>query len=202
MILVGLTGGIGSGKTTVAKHFLKLGIPVFFADDEAKWLMQNSDLLKSKIIETFGESTYLKGKLNKPYLANLVFNDKLNLEKLNNIVHPAVKVHFKDWLSKQKSDYIIYENAILFETNSASDFDFIICVTADLETRINRIIIRDHTTKAHVLKRIENQFPENIKIKHSDVVIINNINANLKDEVLQIHHQIISKFSSSFSKNL
>ena len=195
MNLVAITGGIGSGKTHFAKLFQNLGIPVFFADDQAKALMQNATLLKAKIIDVFGEMSYKNGELNRPYLANLVFNDKTNLTKLNKIVHPAVKAHFKNWLLMQKSDYIIYENAILFETNTAADFDFIICVTADLETRINRIIKRDGSTRQQALSRIENQIDDNERIKKSDLVVYNNSDENLNKEVLKIHQSLLKLFA-------
>lgn len=194
MILVGLTGGIGSGKTTVAKLFLNLGIPVFFADEEAKWLMQNSISLKAKIINAFGEESYLNNSLNRTYLANIVFNDKIKLNDLNQIVHPEVKIHFKAWLLKQKSDYIIYENAILFESNSASDFDLIICVIDELKSRIDRVVKRDHTTRQQVIKRIENQMDDVEKIKKSDFVIKNDSEINLKTAVLKIHNEILRHF--------
>lgn len=191
MILVGLTGGIGSGKTTIAKLFLNLGIPVFFADEEAKWLMQNSLSLKAKIIETFGEMSYVNNNLNRAHLANIVFNDKIKLNELNQIVHPEVKAHFKTWLLKQKSDYIIYENAILFESDSASDFDLIICVIDKLESRIDRVVKRDHTTRQQVIKRIENQMDDIEKVKKSNFVIKNDSESNLKTEVLKIHNEIL-----------
>lgn len=194
MILVGLTGGIGSGKTTVAKLFLNLGIPVFFADEEAKWLMQNSLSLKAEIINAFGEMSYLNGSLNRTYLAHIVFNDKTRLNELNQIVHPVVKAHFKTWLLKQKSDYIIYENAIIFEGNSASDFDLIICVTDELESRIDRVVKRDHTTRQQVIKRIENQMDDAQKIKKSDFVVKNDSKINLKKAVLKIHNEILRHF--------
>lgn len=195
MNLVAITGGIGSGKTHLAKLFQNLGVPVFFADDQAKALMQNSASLRAKIIDVFGKMSYKNDELNRPYLANLVFNDKTKLAKLNEIVHPAVKAHFKNWLLKQKSDYIIYENAILFETNSAVDFDYIICVTADLETRINRIIKRDGSTRQQALSRIENQMDDNERIKKSDLVVYNNSDENLNKEVLKIHQNLLKLFA-------
>ncbi|NQW36255.1 MAG: dephospho-CoA kinase [Flavobacteriales bacterium] len=192
MIIVGLTGGIGSGKTTVAKLFESLGIPVFYADDEAKKLMQTSEILKSKISATFGDKAYLNNTLNRAYLADLVFTDKANLNRLNALVHPEVKRHFINWVSQQSTPYVIYENAILFETNSASQFDFIITVTANIETRIDRIINRDNVARQMVLDRINNQWKDEDKIKLSDAVIVNENTVNLNIVVKNLHKKILS----------
>lgn len=196
MKLVALTGGIGSGKTTVAKLFIRLGIPVFFADDVAKNLMQNNKDLKNKIIYAFGKKSYINDKLNRSFLAGVVFKNKEQLQKLNRIVHPAVKANFKDWLTKQNSPYVLYENAILFETNSEQSFDLIICVTADINIRINRIIKRDKVTKNQVLDRIKNQWPDENKIKLSDITIANNGQLNLRQEVIKIHKYILKKIKT------
>ena len=191
MIIVGLTGGIGSGKTTVAKLFVDLGISVYFADDEAKKIMQTSNSLKSKICATFGDEAYLNNTLNRSYLAKLVFTDKANLNRLNALVHPEVKQHFNKWLKLQNGHYVVYENAILFETDTASQFDFIITVTASLETRINRIIKRDGVDKQMVLDRINNQWEDVKKNKLSNAIIENNGKINLKDKVKELHQRIL-----------
>jgi len=191
MIIVGLTGGIGSGKTTVAKLFVDLGISVYFADDEAKKIMQTSNSLKSKICATFGDEAYLNNTLNRSYLAKLVFTDKANLNRLNALVHPEVKQHFNKWLKLQNGHYVVYENAILFETDTASQFDFIITVTASLETRINRIINRDGVDKQMVLDRINNQWEDVKKNKLSNAIIENNGKINLKDKVKELHQRIL-----------
>ncbi len=130
MIVIGLTGGIGSGKTTVANYFIELGVPIYFADDEAKKLMNTSKKIKKQLITEFGKEVYKNGILNRAYLAYIVFNDKNKLNSINGIVHPEIAKHFSKWLKKQKSVYIIQENAILFENNTASKFDFIITVKA------------------------------------------------------------------------
>jgi dephospho-CoA kinase len=195
MIIVGLTGGIGSGKTTVAKIFKELGIPVFFADDAAKKLMQESATLRSKIRATFGDKSYLNNTLNRSYLANLVFTDKTNLERLNKLVHPAVKNYFKNWMSQQNAPYLIYENAILYEIGSDKDCDFVIAVSANHETRIKRVVKRDAVTRQDVLDRINNQWDAEKKVHLADAVIINDNNKALKSQVLEIEAEIKRKFN-------
>ncbi len=194
MKIVGLTGGIGSGKTTVAKLFGKLGVPIFFADEVAKNLMQNDKYLKDNIIKEFGSKSYINDKLNRDYLAAKVFKNKKHLQKLNNLVHPVVKANFKIWLTKQNATYVLYENAILFETKSKSFFDTIICVTAKIDTRIKRIMKRDNITKNQVIDRINNQWPDENKIELSDIIIYNDCKNNLEKEVLKIHKYFLKKF--------
>jgi len=196
MIVIGLTGGIGSGKTTVAKLFLEMGIPVYFADDEAKKLMQTSEVLKSKIRATFGDKSYLNNTLNREFLASLVFTDKNNLERLNKLVHPAVKKHFSKWRIQQNSEYVIYENAILFESNSYKECDYIITVVASEETRINRVIKRDKVTRQDVINRIDNQLKTEEKVTLSDAVIQNDKLQYLKPQVTKILKTLKNKFAS------
>ena len=191
MIKVGLTGGIGSGKTTAANYFIELGIPVYFADKEAKKLMNSSTKIKNKLIKEFGESTYQKGELNREYLANIVFHNKSKLSIINSIVHPAVAKHFAKWVKKQKTKYVIQENAILFENNTASNFDYIITVTAPLGIKIDRIIKRDSANKEDVLSRMNNQWDDAKKIELSDFVIDNIHLADTKKQVNQIHKKLI-----------
>jgi len=197
MIVIGLTGGIGSGKTTVAKLFSEMGIPVYFADDEAKKLMQTSETLKSKIRATFGDETYLNNTLNRVYLAKLVFTDKHNLERLNKLVHPAVKKHFSKWKAQQNSEYVIYENAILFESNSDKECDYIITVTAGKETRIKRVMNRDDVSRQDVLNRIDNQLKTAEKVALSDAVIQNEELQDLKPQIDKILEALESKFTSN-----
>ena len=143
MIVVGLTGGIGSGKTTVAKMFEDLNIPVYNSDQEAKLLMVNSKQLKVKIKELLGKNAYDKKVLNRKYIADKVFTNPELLAELNAIVHPAVRKHFIDWVVKQDSAYVIQETAIIFENSSQSKYDKIILVTAPEEVRIQRVMDRD-----------------------------------------------------------
>ena len=191
MIKVGLTGGIGSGKTTVANYFIELGVPVYFADYEAKKLMNSSADIKNKLIREFGEKTYQNGELNRKYLASIVFNDTSKLNIINGIVHPAVANHFAEWIKKQNSNYIIQENAILFENNTSPIFDYIITVTALIDVKIERILKRDSGSKKDVLSRMKNQWDDVKKIGLSDFVIHNIDLADTKKQVGQIHKKLL-----------
>lgn len=171
--IIGLTGGIGSGKTTIANHFMAVGIPVYIADDEARKIMQ-SEAIIDDIQKTFGTAIFEKGVLNRQKLAEIVFNNPDKLKLLNGIIHPAVKKHFENWISNHnQTPFIIYEAAILFESGSYKNCDKIITVTAPLETRIQRVIQRDNTTRENVLKRINMQWDDNQRIAKSDFVVEN-----------------------------
>ena len=191
MIKVGLTGGIGSGKTTVANYFIELGVPVYFADDEAKKLMNTSTYIKNMLTREFGEKTYENGELNRKYLASIVFHDTSKLNIINGIVHPAVAKHFTKWLKKQKTNYIIQENAILFENKTSSIFDYIITVTAPIDVKIERILKRDTSSKNDILSRMKNQWDDNRKIGLSDFVIHNIDLADTREQVGQIHKKLL-----------
>jgi len=191
MIKVGLTGGIGSGKTTVANYFIELGVPVYFADDVAKKLMNSSADIKNKLIREFGEKTYQNGELNRKYLASIVFHDTSKLNIINGIVHPAVANHFAKWIKKQKSNYIIQENAILFENKTSSIFDYIITVAAPIDLKIERILKRDSGSKNDILSRMKNQWDDDRKIDLSDFVIDNIDLADTKKQVSQIHKKLL-----------
>ena len=191
--IVGLTGGIGSGKTTVAQVFKSLGVPVYNADEEAKLLMQSSDVIKQELIQLLGDDCYKGGQLNRSFIASKVFQDTVLLEKINAIVHPKVATHFEAWFSKQNSPYIIKEVAILFETSSQHLFDFIITVTSPIETRIQRVMDRDQKTKKEVLSVIKNQLPDSEKINQSHFVIFNDILSEIESKSIAIHKEIINK---------
>jgi dephospho-CoA kinase len=193
MIIVGLTGGIGSGKTTAAKQFKKLGVPIYIADVEAKALMNRSKIIKRKLIQLFGEAAYKNNKLNKPFIASQIFTDKLLLKQMNAIVHPKVATHFKRWLKKHDTPYCIKEVAILFENGSYKQCDFIITVTASKNERIKRVVKRDKTTKEKVLAIINNQMPEEEKIKLSNFVIYNEDLEILTKQVEEIHNQLLKE---------
>ncbi|AIY14841.1 dephospho-CoA kinase [Cellulophaga baltica NN016038] len=195
MMIVGLTGGIGSGKTTVAKMFHALGVPVYNSDIEAKKLMVTSEVLKVKIKELLGTESYIDHKLNRTYIADKIFTDPDLLAQLNAIVHPAVKEHFMTWVGEQNSDYIIQETAIIFENNSQDKFDKIILVTAPEKIRIERVTSRDAISEDKVKERIDNQWPDQKKAALSDYVI-NNLELD-KTTILvaEIHKQLL-KFSS------
>lgn len=186
---IGLTGGIGSGKTTIAKYFMKKGIPVYIADVEAKKVMQSSTVVNA-IKNAFGNSIFEGNDLRRDKLAEIVFNDPEKLKVLNGIVHPAVKEDFKEWLLQHDAySFIVYESAILFESGTYKDFDTIIAVTAPLELRIERVIERDKTTREHVLKRINSQWTDAQRISKSDYIIENidlEIAKNEIDNILKI----------------
>jgi len=191
MRMIGLTGGIGSGKTTVAKIFATLGIPVFNADDAAKELMQKSPLLKEKLIRQFGSEVYQDGQLNKAYLSNIVFKDPYQLNLLNAIVHPASIQAAWDWAGQQKAPYVIKEAALIFESNASEGLDQVIGVSAPLSLRIHRVMQRDQCTKADVEMRMRNQVSDSIKMKLCDWVIHNNDQELLIPQVLKIHESLM-----------
>ena len=189
--IVGLTGGIGSGKTTVAHMFKALGVPVFNSDDEAKVLMNSSVIIKQEIIELLGENSYKDDTLNKPYIASQIFNTKAVLKQINAIVHPKVAAAFDTWVSKQNAPYVVKEVAILFETRTDSLVDFIITVIAPLETRIQRVMERDQKSREAVELIIDNQLSDSEKIKKSHYVIENNNRLITEKKVLEIHTKIL-----------
>lgn len=195
--IVGLTGGIGSGKTTVAQMFKALGVPVYNADDEAKALMQSSEILKRELIQLLGVNCYQNEQLNRSFIASKVFADKALLEKINAIVHPKVAAHFEAWHAKQNTPYVIKEVAILFETGSQHLFDFILTVTAPVETRIQRVMDRDQKTKSDVEMVIKNQLSEDEKINQSHFVIFNNTILETQRKVQEIHNEILKLIENS-----
>jgi len=186
--VIGLTGGIGSGKTSIANYFHSLGIPVYIADEESKHLLQSPEI-SHMIRKEFGDSIFENDTVSKPKLAGIVFNDSEALNRLNAIMHPAVKRHFEQWL-KQQSEFpiVIKEAAILFESGSYKECDKIITVTAPIEIRIKRVMERDKTSRESVLQRIKNQWSDEQRISKSDYVIENtNITTAYKqaDEILK-----------------
>jgi len=189
--IIGLTGGIGSGKTTAAKMFEALGVPVYYADSEARMLMQSSAGLKEEIIKLLGEKAYNNDGLNRSYIAQIVFRDKTKLNELNTLVHPVVENHFKNWVKLQNSRYVVQENALIFENMKQSSFDAIITVTAPLEKRLERVIKRDGVTEQQVVERIENQLNNEIKIEKATFVIQNITLDKCKDQVNHIHKQLL-----------
>lgn len=191
MIIVGLTGGIGSGKTVVSQMFKDLGVPIYIADVEAKRLMNTSKVIKRKLINLFGAKAYTSDGLNKSFIASKIFTDKSYLEKMNAIVHPKVAAHFKQWLKKQNSKYIIKEAAIIFEHNMQSQYDYIITVTASETERIKRILKRDKTTVEKIKSIISNQISDEVKMQHSDFVIFNNELNQTRQQVLEIDKKIL-----------
>ncbi|MEN2403067.1 dephospho-CoA kinase [Flavobacterium sp. MC2016-06] len=184
--VIGLTGGIGSGKTTIANYFNKMGVPVYIADDAAKKVMQSESIIR-EIKTAFGESLFENNILNRAKLAAIVFNDSEKLAALNAIVHPAVKKDFESWLLEKKEyDYVMYEAAILFESGRYKDCDVIINVTAPEEVRIERVLKRDKTTKEQVLSRIKMQWNDEKRISNSNFVINNDNLKIAEEEVVKI----------------
>ncbi|MCI9845075.1 dephospho-CoA kinase [Flavobacterium pectinovorum] len=184
--IIGLTGGIGSGKTTIANYFKEMGVPVYIADDEAKKIMQSKSVIE-EIKSVFGEFVFDDKILNRAKLAEIVFNDSEKLNQLNAIVHPAVKKDFEIWLQK-KQDYgfVIYEAAILFESGRYKDCDIVITVTAPEEVRIERVIKRDKTSREQVLSRMKMQWKDEERVSKSDFIIFNHNLKIAKEEVVKI----------------
>ncbi|WP_317038956.1 dephospho-CoA kinase [Urechidicola croceus] len=191
-MVVGLTGGIGSGKTTVLKMFQKYGIDCYIADVEAKKLMNSSNEIKKEVIDVFGNQAYIDNQLNRKYIAQIVFQNPDKLDLLNSIVHPKVRKHFRKFVENSTSAYVIYESAILFENNGEKQCDFIITVSAPKNVRIQRVIARDNVSEIEVLHRIKNQLSDEEKISKSDFVI-ENIDLELTKLQVRIIHQELLK---------
>ena len=189
-IKIGLTGGIGSGKTFVGAIFSKLGITVFNADVEAKKCLVEDSKLITGVQSIFGEHIYDNGTLQKEILAEIVFNDKQKLEELNQLVHPVVKQSFEDWCAEQTSKIVIKEASILFESDSHLGLDKVICISASEETRIERVIKRDNISREQVIARIKRQMSQNEKEKLSDFVIVNDEEGLLLPQIIKIITQI------------
>ncbi|MCL2650344.1 MAG: dephospho-CoA kinase [Candidatus Azobacteroides sp.] len=174
MLKLGITGGIGAGKTVVASFLKAMEIPVYVADDEAKKLTSSSPVIKTKLIQLFGEKIFANNIFDKALLASLIFNNKENLNLVNSIIHPEVLSDFNKWVQKHNDKPLIaMESAILFESGFDKNMDLIVAVTAPLEERIERIRKRNQSTREEILERISNQFPENEKCSKSDFVIYN-----------------------------
>lgn len=197
MKIVGLTGGIGSGKTTVAKMFQELGVPLYIADERAKQLMNTSKVIKKKLIALFGEQAYTDGQLNRPFLASKIFENADLLKQMNAIVHPEVGADFIRWKKNQNASYVLKEAAIIFEIDMASQYDFIITVVADLDKRIERVLKRDTTTKSKILAIVNNQLTDEEKAEQSDFVIINHNLDETNDQVMKIHQQLSKLIAES-----
>lgn len=192
MLQIGLTGGIGSGKSTVAQIFSVLGIPVFKADDEAKKLMNDSGELKEKMIALFGAESYTALGLNRKFIADIVFNNKYKLEQLNAIVHPATIANYNNWVLQQKSAYVIKEAALMFEAGSADNLNFVIGVFAPKHLRYKRVMQRDNITREQVEARMQHQIDESIKLRLCDAVVVNDEQQLLIQQVLTLHHQFLA----------
>ncbi len=193
-MIVGLTGGIGSGKSTVANIFKELGVAVYIADDEAKKIMNTDRGVKDKVMFLLGDEAYVNNELNRPYIANIVFNNVAKLKQLNEIVHPAVANHFDSWKNKQSGNYVIKEAAILFENKGYEQCDYTILVSAPEEIRIQRVLKRDKGSSINDIKsRMNNQWSDEKKIPMADFVINNEYLEKTKDQVCEIHKKISSR---------
>tara|TARA_B100000929_G_scaffold242838_1_gene200381 strand:- start:253 stop:837 length:585 start_codon:yes stop_codon:yes gene_type:complete len=191
MIKVAITGGIGTGKTTISNMFSDKGVPVFNSDEIAKEIMNTNSLLKNEIVTAFGDKIYDKNRLNKEYLSDAIFNNETLLKKINAIVHPYVADEFNSWIEEQDSKYIIYESAIIFENQAEDFFDKIICVTASEEDVISRVMKRNNFSVDKIKSIINKQLPNDAKIQKSDYVIENINISKLSDKVLEIHNDIM-----------
>jgi dephospho-CoA kinase len=193
MLKIGITGGIGSGKSTICKIFSALKIPVYNADIAAAILTHKSLEVKTQMISAFGEDIYEDGYLNRKKLAGIIFQDKSELEKVNSIIHPAVKIDYEKWVIINKSEfYTIKEAAILFESGANKQVDKVITVFAPIDLRIKRVILRENISEAEVLKRINSQMPEEEKLQKSDFIIYNDESQSVVFQVLKIHNILIN----------
>jgi dephospho-CoA kinase len=191
MLTIGLTGGIGSGKSTAARIFELLGVPVYYADAASKKLYQTNQFLRASLVKLFGEDIYAGNELNRQKLADIVFADKDKLQLLNQLVHPLTIQDANDWIKKQNADYVIKEAALLFESGSYAALDYIIGVYAPASLRIERVMERDGITKEHVLKRMDKQMNEEEKMSRCDFVLKNDETELLIPQVIALHQKLI-----------
>ncbi|MDQ3072027.1 MAG: dephospho-CoA kinase [Bacteroidota bacterium] len=196
MLKVGITGGIGSGKTTVAKVFSWLGIPIYNADEKSKFLLQDNEHIKNHVIEIFGNSIYPDGKLDRKTLGAMVFNDPRKLKQLESILHPAVRKDYTYWANEnEKSPYTIKEAALLFEAGSYKELDLIIFVKAPLAVRLERVMSRDDLRADAVMSRINKQWPDEEKEKLSGYKILNDDSELVMLQVVNLHKKLLGMAS-------
>ncbi|HEY6975861.1 MAG TPA: dephospho-CoA kinase [Chitinophagaceae bacterium] len=200
VLRIGLTGGIGSGKSTVAKIFETLGISVFYADMAARQVMNDDEELKQKIKETFGDAAYGNEMLNRKYIADIVFNDPFKLEQLNALVHPAAIAMAEKWMQQQTAPYAIKEAALFFEAGSTEGLDYIVGVYAPKHLRVQRVMQRDNVTREEVLARMSKQIDEEMKMRLCDFVIVNDEQNMVIPQVLQLHEKFISQKNDLWKK--
>lgn len=196
-MIVGLTGGIGSGKSTVAEFFRELGVPVYNSDYKAKKIMHEDSKVKAKILNLFGEKAYSNNELNRRFIASEVFSNKKKLNALNAIVHPAVRADFLTWVDSQDYPYVIQEAAIIFENNSEDRYDKVILVTAPKEIRITRVIGRDGNSASEIKARIENQLSDEEKIPRAHFVIKNVDLDKTRQNARKIHEILLNAATKS-----
>ena len=193
MLRIGITGGIGSGKSIVARVFNNLGIPVYNADTAAKRLMETDPELQAAIRQHFGDDTFVKGKLDRSYLASIVFKDKAKLDTLNALVHPVTIRDAELWMQQQNSPYALKEAALIFESGSQSSLDFVIGVSAPQSLRIHRVMQRDGLSREEVLKRIDKQLEQSLVMRLCDYVVVNNDQQLVVPQVLAVHAELVTK---------
>ena len=192
MLKIGLTGGMGSGKTIVSRIFSVLGVPVFYADDAAKTVMNEDVELKKKIISLFGAEAYTEDQLNRKYISSIVFNDPFKLEQLNALVHPVTIAAADKWMQQQTTPYVVKEAALMFEAGAAAHLDYVIGVFAPQAMRVQRAMQRDGITREEALARINNQVDDNIKMKLCDFVIVNDEQQSVLSQVLKLHEKFLA----------
>lgn len=196
MVIIGLTGGIGSGKSTVLQLFKELGATTYIADVEAKKLMNTNSELAKQIIKLFGEQAYINNELNSRYISSIVFNNKEKLTALNKLVHPKVHEHFNEFIKNTTAEILIYETAILFEIGSDTMCDYIITVVANFEEKVKRIMKRDGVSKQQILDRMTHQLNDDFKIKKANFVIRNNTLEATKTQVFTIYDLIMKQLKN------
>jgi dephospho-CoA kinase len=197
MLKIGLTGGIGSGKTTVAQIFEVLSIPVYYADQAARDLMNSSPVLKNQIISAFGAESYKNGTLDRAYLGNVVFSNKEKLSLLNSLVHPVTMNDSDAWMKNQKTPYAVKEAALIFEANMGDYLDYVIGVSAPKSTRLERVRKRDGITEDKIIQRMQQQMDEAEKMSRCDFVVVNDGIQPLLPQVLMIHNILLSKIPNN-----
>lgn len=196
MLQIGLTGGIGSGKTTVAQIFMVLGIPVFDADAAAKQLMESDELIREGLLTLFGSQSFVSGKLDRKYIAAQVFADRDKLEQLNALVHPHAIAAAQNWAGQQTSPYVVKEAALLFEAGSTAELDYIVGVFAPDDLRLKRAMHRDGADRTTILQRMNHQISETIKMRLCDAVVHNDEQSLLIPQVLALHERFLTEANS------
>ena len=191
MLRIGITGGIGSGKSTVTRIFETLGVPVYFADGAAKRLMEEDTALREQLIFHFGPNAYKDGSLNRPYISSIVFNNKEKLELLNSLVHPVTIRDAEDWMHKQTKPYALKEAALIFESGAQAGLDYVIGVFAPEPLRILRTMKRDGIERPEVISRMNRQIGETIKMRLCDFVITNDEQQLVIPQVINLHHRLL-----------